>query len=146
VDGRTDIAKVVPTSSSVVAIFSMPFRFWLYLAKVGGFILVAMMLPAFFVPKNSILGAVGSVATCILILLGVTGAVMGGFLAFGKLKMLCPFCGKSGRVGASQSGGLGLVCETCGIVRTSGFLGLQFVKEPIADEEEDEEQPDRGVP
>ena len=115
----------------------MPFRLWNYLAKVGGFILFAIMLAAFFAPKNSILAAADSVALGILIVLCVTGAVMGGFLAFGKLKMLCPFCGKSGRVGGSRNGGMAMECETCGIVRTSGFLGLKFVKEPIADEDED---------
>lgn len=112
----------------------MPFRLWLYLAKVGGFILLAFVFATFLAPSDSALGHAHFVAACIFILLGVVGAVMGILMAFGKLRMLCPFCSKSGRVGGSKRDGIWMECESCGFIRCSGPLGLKIVKEEVDDD------------
>ena len=107
----------------------MPFRLWFYLAKVGGFILFAIIIATFFAPRDSALGQAGVVAMGVLILLGLVGAVMGIMMAFGKLRMLCPFCGKSG---GSKQQGMWMACETCGFIHSSGPLGLKIVRERLA--------------
>jgi hypothetical protein len=114
----------------------MPFRLWLYLAKVGGFILFAIVFATFFAPADSTLGRMRFVAMCVLIPLCIFGAFMGILMTFGKLRMLCPFCGKSGRVGGSKRDGMWMECQTCGFVHTSGPLGLKIVREEIADDDD----------
>ncbi len=114
----------------------MPFRLWFYLSKVGGFILFAIIFATFFAPRDSALGQMRVVAVCILIPLCLVGAVMGIMMRFDKLRMLCPFCAKSGRVGGSKRDGLWMECETCGLIHGSGPLGLKLVREEITDEED----------
>ncbi len=114
----------------------MPFRLWFYLAKVGGFILIAFIFATFFAPRDSALGHARLVAMCILIPLCLVGAVMGIMMAFGKLRMLCPFCGKSGRVGGSKQQGMWMVCETCGFIHSGGPLGLKIVREEISEDDD----------
>ena len=112
----------------------MPFRLWFYLAKVGGFILFAIIFATFFAPSNSLLGHTRFVAMCILVPLCLVGAFMGILMAFGRLRMLCPFCSKSGRVGGSKCDGMWMECESCGFVHGSGFWGLKIVREEIDDD------------
>ena len=114
----------------------MPFRLWFYLAKVGGFILFAIIFATFFAPAGSLLEDVRFIALCILVPLCLTGALMGILMAFGRLRMLCPFCGKSGRVGGSKRDGMWMECESCGFVHGSGPLRLKIVREEI-DEDAD---------
>ena len=112
----------------------MPFRLWFYLAKVGVFILFAVIFATFSASSESVMGRVRFIALCILVSLGLIGAFMGILMAFGRLRMLCPFCGKSGRVGGSKREGMWMVCETCGFVHSSGPLGLKIVREEIDDD------------
>jgi hypothetical protein len=114
----------------------MPFRLWFYLAKVGGFILFAIIFATFFAPADSWLGHLRLVAQWILIPLCLVGALMGVLMALGKLKMLCPFCGKSRPVGGNKQDGIWLECETCGLVHSSGPLGLKIVREEIREVED----------
>jgi len=116
----------------------MPFRLWYYLAKVGGFILVAIIFATFFAPRGSTREGVHFIATCLLVPLCLTGAVMGVLLALGKLRMRCPFCGKSGPAGGSKQEGMWMVCETCGFVHGSGPLRLKIIREEITDDEEED--------
>ena len=111
----------------------MPFRLWFYLAKVGGFILFAIIFATFFTPSDGLIGRARFIAMCILVPLCLMGAFMGILMAFGRLRMLCPFCGKSGRVGGSKRDGMWLVCESCGFVHGSGPLRLKIVREEIDD-------------
>ena len=112
----------------------MPFRLWLYLAKVGGFILFAFVFATSSASADSALGRLRLGAMCILIPLCFIGAFMAILMAFGKLKMLCPFCGRSGRIRGGRRRGIWLECESCGIVRGSGLLGLKIVRGDIADD------------
>lgn len=115
----------------------MPFRLWYYLAKVGGFILFAVIFATFFAPAGSALESVRIVAVCLLIPLCLTGAVMGVLMALGKLRMRCPFCGKSGPAGGSKQEGMWMECATCGLIHGSGPFRLKIVREEIGDDEED---------
>ena len=72
----------------------------------------------------------------ILLPLCLVGAVMGIMMAFGKLRMLCPFCGMSGRAGGSKQDGIWMECETCGFIHSSGPLGLKIVREEISEDED----------
>jgi hypothetical protein len=107
----------------------IPFRLWFYLAKVGGTILLAAIFFTFTAPKDSVRGHVHDVAVCLLIPLCLTGAFLGMLFAFGKLRMRCPFCGKSGKVGGSKGKGMWMVCESCGFIHSAGLLGLKIVKD-----------------
>ena len=95
----------------------------------------AFIFVTFAVPSDSLLGRARFVAVCILVPLCLTGAVMGIFLALGRLRMLCPFCGKSGRVGGSKRDGMWMECESCGFIHGSGPFRLKIVREEMEDEE-----------
>jgi hypothetical protein len=112
----------------------MPFRFWFYLFKVGGFSLFAIIFATFFAPSDSLLGRTRFVAMWILIPLCLIAAFMGILIAFGRLRMLCPFCGKSGRVGGNKRDGMWMECKSCGFVHGSGPLRLKIVREEIEDD------------
>jgi hypothetical protein len=112
----------------------MPFRLWLYLTKVYGVGLFAVIFATFFAPNDSALGHARSAALFILIPLCLIGALMGILMAFGKLRMLCPFCGRSGPAGASKQDGMWMKCESCGLIHSSGPLGLKIVKEKIGED------------
>jgi hypothetical protein len=114
----------------------MPFRLWLYLSKIGGPILFAVITATFFAPGDSLLGLVRFVANCMLVLLCLIGAMMGILFALGRLRMRCPFCGKSGEVGGSKQDGMWMECESCGFVHGSGPLRLKIVREDIDDDAE----------
>lgn len=118
----------------------MPFRLWLYLTKAACFILMPVAFATFFAREESLLGHVQSIAMGILFVLGLIGAFMGILFAFGKLRMSCPFCGKSGRVGANKQDGLWMECRSCGFVHGSGALGLTIVCEELGDEESDDDE------
>ena len=107
----------------------MPFRLWYYLSRVGGFVLFAVVAATFAAPSDSVPGRVRFVATCALILLGLVGAFLGVLLACHGLRMLCPFCGRSGYAGGSKRDGMWMVCESCGLIHGSGPLGLKIVRE-----------------
>ena len=72
------------------------------------------------------LSVVGSMATATLVVLCTVGAVMGIMLALGKLKMLCPFCGKLGDVGGSKQEGMWMECDQCGFVHGAGFMRMRL--------------------
>ncbi len=112
----------------------MPFRLWFYLAKVGGFILFATIFATFSAPSDSLLGRVRFIAICALVLLCLIGAFMGILMAFGRLRMLCPFCGKSGPAGGNKREGMWMECASCGLVHGSGPLRLKIVRDEIDDD------------
>jgi hypothetical protein len=116
----------------------MPFRLWFYLVKVGGFTLFAIVFATLFAPANSALTRVRFVAICLMVPLCVVGSLMGILMAFDKLRMLCPFCGKSGRAGGNKRRGMWMECATCGFVHGGGPLGLKIVREKITDDDDDD--------
>jgi predicted RNA-binding Zn-ribbon protein involved in translation (DUF1610 family) len=107
----------------------MPFRLWFYLTKVGGFVLFAIILATFFAPSDSWLERARFVAMSILVPLCLIGAFMGILMVFGRLRMLCPFCGKRGRVGGNKHDGMWMECDSCGFIHGSGPLRLKIVRE-----------------
>ena len=114
----------------------MPFRLWFYLTKIGGFAFFAVIVLSLVFGGSRALGTVISVMTLILIPLGLTGAVMGVLMVCGRLRMKCPFCGKSGPAGGSKAEGMWMECETCGLIHGGGRLGLKIVCEEPADDAE----------
>ena len=112
----------------------MPFRLWFYLTKVRGFILFSIIFATFSAPGDIVAERVRFIAMCILVPLCLVGAFMGILMAFDRLRMLCPFCGKSGPVGGNKRDGMWMECETCGFVHGSGPLGLKIVREEIDDD------------
>jgi len=109
----------------------MPFRIWFYLTKVGGPILFGIIFATFFSESDSLLGRVNFVAKCVLVSLCLIGAFMGILMVVGRLRMGCPFCGKSGSVGGNKRDGMWMKCDSCGFVRGSGPFGLTIVREEI---------------
>jgi predicted RNA-binding Zn-ribbon protein involved in translation (DUF1610 family) len=112
----------------------MQFRLWFYIIKVAGFLFPIAFL-TLVVPVGSVLGHLRYFAICLIIIIGVVVVLMGIRIAFGKLRMLCPFCGKSGRVGATKRQGLWMECDNCGFVHGRGPLRLKIVREILNDED-----------
>jgi hypothetical protein len=111
----------------------MPFRLWFYLTKIGGFVFATAIVLAIVFGGSRVLGTVISVMTLVLIPLGLTGAVMGVLMVCGRLRMKCPFCGKSGPAGGSKAEGMWMECDTCGFIHGGGPLGLKILSEKTAD-------------
>jgi hypothetical protein len=111
----------------------MPFRLWYYLAKVGGFILFAIVAATFSAPSDTVLGRVRFLALCVFIPLCLVGAFLGVLMACHRLRMLCPFCGRSGYVGGNKRDGMWMVCDSCGFIHGSGLLRLRIVREELHD-------------
>lgn len=103
--------------------------------KAVGFILMPVAFATFFSPKESPLGQVHLVAMGLFLFICLGGAFLGTFVVFGKLRMSCPFCGKSGRVGVDKQYGMWMECGTCGLVHGSGPLGLKIVCEELGDDD-----------
>jgi hypothetical protein len=110
---------------------TMPFRLWFYLAKVGGGVLIATLFLSFLIPDKNVAEWVSFLVLCLLVPLCLIGAFMGILLALGKLRMACPFCGKSGPAGGNGRDGMYMVCESCGLIRSGGPLYLTIIREPI---------------
>lgn len=107
----------------------MPFRLWFYLAKIGGGVLFAIVAIAFLFSPDGVSGGFGLVALGLLVLLCLVGAYLGILMSLGRLRMGCPFCGRSGPVGGSKAQGMWMECDSCGFIHGSGFLRLRIVKE-----------------
>ena len=109
----------------------MPFRVWYYLAKVAGPILLGAVGFGLALPRNPVATVIYRPALFCLIALCLTGALLGGALAFGRLRMRCPFCGRYGLVGGNKEDGLWLYCDDCGCVHGAGIFGLRLVREQL---------------
>ena len=109
----------------------MPFRVWFYLAKIGGGVLFAIVALALLFSSDGVFGGFGLVALCLLVLLCLVGAYLGILMSFGRLRMSCPFCGKSGRVGGSKAKGMWMECDSCGFIHGSGLLRMKIVREEM---------------
>lgn len=107
----------------------MPFRLWFYLVKIGGGFLFAIVALSFFCSSDGVFGHIRFVALCMLIPLCLVGAYLGVLLSFGRLRMSCPFCGKSGRAGGSKAQGMWMECDSCGRIQGSGPFRLRIVRE-----------------
>ncbi len=107
----------------------MPFRFWFYLGNVGSPVLFATVVATYVFTGHPCLLRVRFVGLCLLAALAVSGAVMGILMVLGRLRMRCPFCGRSGTVGSSKRDGLWMECESCGFVHGGGTLHLKIVRE-----------------
>ena len=109
----------------------MPFRFWHYACKLLGLPLFGgSFLGAIFIGTTA--GAAIFVASLALLLpLCLVGAVMGGLMALGRLRMRCPFCGQPGPAWGSRSQGMRMHCPTCGLIWTGGRFGLRLFRERL---------------
>jgi hypothetical protein len=106
----------------------MPFKLWCVWIKVVFAMLLVVIVFGFVFSPRPVLAAMVVVAICCVVLLGLTGAVMGIFAAFGRLRMRCPFCGRYGPVGGSKGRGMWMECPSCGLVRTTGPFRLRIVR------------------
>jgi hypothetical protein len=114
----------------------MPFRLWFYLTKIGGLVFAVLVVLAVVLGDSRTLETVISAMVLIVVPLGLTGAVMGVLMVCGKLRMKCPFCGRSGPAGGSKADAMWMECETCGFIHGAGPLGLKIVREEPADDAE----------
>ena len=112
----------------------MPFRLWFYLSSsVGGCVVFAILWASTRAPTEGVLGLANIGAICLVFLLALIGAAMRILMVLGRLRMLCPFCGKSGLAGGNKRDGLFMRCDSCGFVHGGGLMGLKIVREPIED-------------
>ena len=109
----------------------MPFRLWFYLAKLALPSCLAVGLLLYVFEGGAITEWYGRIAFTFLMALALVGAVMGGLLAFDKLQLRCPYCGKSGRAGGNREEGLWMDCESCGFIRGSGPFRMKIGRDKI---------------
>lgn len=108
----------------------MPFRLWFYLSKLALPACLAIGLLLYFVVGGAFTDWYGRIAYAFMIVLALVGAIMGGFLALDKLKLRCPYCGKSGRAGGNREDGLWMECESCGYIHGTGPFRLKIGRHP----------------
>ncbi len=108
---------------------AMPFRLWYYGARLVAPILFAAVFFGAIFPKPWIVQFVFNPALYVLIALCCIGGVMGILMAFGRLRMRCPFCARYGLVGGNKTDGLWLKCNDCGFVHGAGLLKMRFVRD-----------------
>jgi hypothetical protein len=107
----------------------MRFSFWFYTCKTVAFLFLLVFMGMLFGAQHRWLSVTGSMATATLVVLCSIGAVMGFMLALGRLKMLCPFCGKPGDVGGSKQEGMWMECDQCGFIHGAGFMRMRIAAE-----------------
>lgn len=120
------IARPAGNSSNSRA---MPFRLWFYLTKIGGLAFFTVIVLSLVCGGSRALDAVITVMVLVFIPMGLTGAVMGLLIVCGRLRMGCPFCGRSGSAGGSKASGMWMECTTCGFIHGGGRFGLRIVRE-----------------
>jgi uncharacterized MnhB-related membrane protein len=113
---------------------AMPFRLWFYATKIFIPLMLLSFLPVIFF-RNHLASAVQATATGLVVVLGITGAVMGVLMVMGRLRMRCPFCGQSGAAGGNSRMGIFMICERCGLVRGGGPLNLRIVREDLPEDD-----------
>jgi hypothetical protein len=69
------------------------------------------------------------ILTGMLVGAGLFGAVLGILMAFGWLRMRCPFCGRRSPVWGTKQAGLLLSCDDCGLVSAGGLFGMTLTRE-----------------
>lgn len=113
----------------------MPFRVWYFLGNVAGPILLGAVILGMVLPSNPVTTVIYRPALVCLIVLCLAGAFLGILMAFGRLRMRCPFCGRHGFVRGSQEDGVWLQCDHCGCVHGTGLFGLRLIREPSDDDQ-----------
>jgi hypothetical protein len=90
----------------------MSFRLWCWMCW-SAMLIFVLAFAAPFLPSRWTDHLVWMVY--LILPVGILGALFGILLAFGKLKMTCPQCGRSGSVGATQ-GMMWVNCKSCGSI------------------------------
>jgi hypothetical protein len=106
----------------------MPFRLWYYSVRVLAPILFFAVALGLVLPRPWIVRFVFNPALYAIIALGSAGGIMGLLMVFGRLRMLCPFCGRYGVVFGTNTRGLWLECNDCGVIHGTGFLKLRLAR------------------
>mgnify|MGYP003108867756 CR=1 FL=1 len=112
----------------------MKFSIWHYCIRFSPVLIIGAVISIFKVEKGKVLEVYGEVSFILLVALCIVGGFMGLLMAFGKLKMKCPFCGSYGRVNGSKNDGMWMECPQCGIVHGTGLLKLKLTAEGIEDD------------
>src|SRR5262245_18822892 len=125
----------------------MNFRTLFILNRVVVPVKVALFGVCILLPSNP-------TTTVIRVLLGlpfVTVCIFGARIGWrlqreGFIPMRCPLCGRTGDAGRGLTRAVGwwFRCDSCGIVRPQGLLGLRFIKQP-ADDSTDDGYDDKAV-
>lgn len=107
----------------------MSFRFWVYFVKISAVVLGPIVLCHIFFRPGGVFQIIGVIALGLFLALSIVGGFMGILLACGRLRMRCPFCGRSGLVQSSEDDKFSMRCDACGLIRCTGVLGLRIVRE-----------------
>ncbi len=107
----------------------MPFRLWFYAVKAALPLMLAPVAVRLFWGWDNVPAAMDVATFVPLTVLAMTGAVMGVLMVMGRLRMRCPFCGRSGPAGGNRAMGLFMLCENCGLIRGGGMLNMRVVRD-----------------
>jgi hypothetical protein len=114
----------------------MGFSLWNYVGRIGPIVLIPLLVVGLFAKEGSVWALVGNVAWGVLIVLGLTGAVLALRLLFLRFRFACPRCRqRSTQFGTNREHGAWLYCEDCELVfRGGGFLKMKLVCETVKQE------------
>jgi|688.fasta_scaffold154417_3 hypothetical protein len=113
----------------------MNYRTWHLLVRWGFVVLMPMLLAGFLMPAGGLRSLLMTVGVALVMVLGLTGAVLAILLLMGKFRFACPVCRQRHTqvVGSSSGGTMDLLCEQCGIFRETGPFKLKLKREPFTD-------------
>lgn len=100
----------------------MKFSHWYYTGKFGVFLFFFVGLRMFWGEQNAAIKLIGDIALIFIIVLGITGALLGISLAFGKLKMKCPFVISMEQLEDAKEKGCGWTAMSVVLFMESGSL------------------------
>jgi hypothetical protein len=87
--------------------------------------------------RNPLLDQIAAGALALLLLLGLWGALLALLLLFTPFRWKCPRCGsRKTEFGVSKEEGGWLDCDSCGVLRETGFLKL-FLRWELREPEKD---------
>lgn len=112
----------------------MNFLTWHRLNRWGFLVLVPAVGAGFLLPPGPVQVALLTVGVILMVVSGVTGAVLAMLMIFGKFRFACPACGRRNtQLFQSPGRRMNLRCEPCGTFREVGLFRLQLRLESPAE-------------
>ena len=108
----------------------MKFSIWHFCTKFSFLLFIGAAIAIYPGEKTKSIELYGEISLILLILLCLTGAILGILMSLGKLKMKCPFCSSYGQVYGNKKEGMWMRCPKCGLIHGTGLLKLKLKAEP----------------
>ncbi len=111
-------------------------RIWCLCICKLGLLCIALLALGQFVFNTEPWTTLGTVASALLVLLGISGAISGIWFFVLKKPVACPLCSTIGNLVHLSQYDVGLECQTCGLVHVNTPTGFRFKVAPLGSIEE----------